>query len=218
MLADGVMVGIFFQVKQQKKNSNKWTCVVCNEKQSVRKVYAQGSMAKDVRKFVQSFNMSRKSIDEEENLTVMVADGEEVGGSCSGNGKKRRSDWSEYLDPEEEEEERGLGRYGRRNCYRDVEEPKPITGLQSRDRGGKEPLKPLFPKRNTTNRPTISLEDTTETAKAKAKAKRRTSKWSEYLTEEENEEAMAMATAVDNEAAAITHYQMVEEEIHPDFM
>lgn len=108
MLADGVMVGVFFQVKQQKKNSNKWTCVVCNEKQSVRKVYAQGSMAKDVRKFVQSFNMSRKSIDEEENLTVMVADGEEVGGSCSGNGKKRRSDWSEYLDPEEEEEERGL--------------------------------------------------------------------------------------------------------------
>ena len=88
------------------------------------------------------------------------------------------------------------------------------TGLQSRDRGGKEPLKPLFPKRNTTNRPTISLEDTTETAKAK----RRTSKWSEYLTEEENEEAMAMATAVDNEAAAITHFQMVEEEIHPDFM
>ncbi|KAJ9675380.1 hypothetical protein PVL29_024355 [Vitis rotundifolia] len=209
----------FFQVKQQKKNSNKWTCVVCNEKQSVRKVYAQGSMAKDVRKFVQSFNMSLKFIDEEENLTVMVADGEEAGGSCSGNGKKRRSDWSEYLDPEEEEEERGADMEGEIV----TEMPKEMlknqnqsTGSQSRDRGGKEPLKPLFPKRNTTNRPTISLEDTTETAKAKAK--RRTSKWSEYLTEEENEEAMAMATAVDNEAAAITHSQMVEEEIHPDFM
>ncbi|KAL6316678.1 hypothetical protein AAG906_019592 [Vitis piasezkii] len=172
------------QVKQQKKNSNKWTCVVCNEKQSVRKVYAQGSMAKDVRKFVQSFNMSRKSIDEEENLTVMVADGEEVGGSCSGNGKKRRSDWSEYLDPEEEEEEREIVTEMPKEMLKNQNQS---TGLQSRDRGGKEPLKPLFPKRNTTN-------------------------------QEENEEAMAMATAVDNEAAAITHFQMVEEEIHPDFM
>ncbi|CBI29361.3 unnamed protein product, partial [Vitis vinifera] len=151
MLADGVMVGVFFQVKQQKKNSNKWTCVVCNEKQSVRKVYAQGSMAKDVRKFVQSFNMSRKSIDEEENLTVMVADGEEVGGSCSGNGKKRRSDWSEYLDPEEEEEERGADMEGE-IVTEMLKNQNQSTGLQSRDRGGKEPLKPLFPKRNTTNR------------------------------------------------------------------
>lgn len=95
-----------FQVKQrQKKSSSKWTCVVCNEKQSVRKVYAQGPMAMDVRKFVQAFNMSRKfMVDEEENLGAMVCDGGDAGGSSSGNGKKRRSDWSEYLDPEENEE------------------------------------------------------------------------------------------------------------------
>ncbi|XP_044511068.1 MRN complex-interacting protein-like isoform X2 [Mangifera indica] len=47
------------QVKQKKKSSNKWTCVVCNQKQSVRKVFAQGFMAKDLRAFVQSFNISR---------------------------------------------------------------------------------------------------------------------------------------------------------------
>lgn len=47
------------QVKQQKKSGNKWTCVVCNQKQSVRKVFAKGYMAKDLRQFVQSFNMSQ---------------------------------------------------------------------------------------------------------------------------------------------------------------
>ncbi|KAK4253058.1 hypothetical protein QN277_010883 [Acacia crassicarpa] len=53
------------QVKQKKKSSNKWNCAVCNQKQSMTKVFAQGFMAKDIRAFVQSFNMSRKSIDEQ---------------------------------------------------------------------------------------------------------------------------------------------------------
>ncbi|XP_021771514.1 MRN complex-interacting protein-like [Chenopodium quinoa] len=52
------------QVKQQKKSSNKWNCVVCNQKQSVTKIYAQSYQAKDVRSVVQSFNMSRKLEDE----------------------------------------------------------------------------------------------------------------------------------------------------------
>ena len=109
-----VVGGFFFQVKQQKKSSNKWTCVVCNEKQSVRKVYAQGAMARDVRKFVQSFNMSRKFIDEEgeEHLSssMVVSDAAgEAGGSFSGNERKRRNDWSEYLDPPEKEEEEETG-------------------------------------------------------------------------------------------------------------
>ena len=51
-------------MKQQKKSSNKWNCVVCNQKQSVIKIYAQSYQAKDVRKVVQSFNMSRKFHDE----------------------------------------------------------------------------------------------------------------------------------------------------------
>ncbi|ESQ28032.1 hypothetical protein EUTSA_v10019840mg, partial [Eutrema salsugineum] len=87
------------QVKQKKKSSNKWVCVICNQKQSVRKVFAQGYKAKELRFFVQSFNMSRKAADEE---ALAVADkyleedveGEEV----SDIRGKKRSDWTEYLD------------------------------------------------------------------------------------------------------------------------
>ncbi|PNX96779.1 hypothetical protein L195_g019993, partial [Trifolium pratense] len=49
-----------------KKSSNKWNCAVCNQKQSVRKVFAQGYKAKDIRTFVQSFNRSRKSLDDDQ--------------------------------------------------------------------------------------------------------------------------------------------------------
>ncbi|KAJ7394307.1 hypothetical protein OS493_000109 [Desmophyllum pertusum] len=44
-----------FQVHQVKK-SKKWVCKVCGEKQSVKKVYAQGS-GQDCRKHVQKLNM-----------------------------------------------------------------------------------------------------------------------------------------------------------------
>ncbi|KAF7140483.1 hypothetical protein RHSIM_Rhsim06G0093000 [Rhododendron simsii] len=101
------------QVKQQKKSSNKWTCVVCNEKQSVRKVFAQGFMAKDVRKFVQTFNMSRCQFEQQRtNETLDLVPEHTDCQPRSSNDKKRRSDWSEYVDPkdihngqEEEEQE-----------------------------------------------------------------------------------------------------------------
>ncbi|XP_010428008.1 PREDICTED: UPF0544 protein C5orf45 homolog isoform X2 [Camelina sativa] len=89
------------QVKQKKKSSNKWVCVICNQKQSVKKVFAQGFKAKDLRFFVQSFNMSRKVSDEEalgivdSEVDVKVeVDDEEV----LDVREKKRSDWSEYLD------------------------------------------------------------------------------------------------------------------------
>ncbi|KAI5055395.1 hypothetical protein GOP47_0028916 [Adiantum capillus-veneris] len=47
------------QVKHAKESSNKWTCSLCNEKQSVRKVFATSVAAKDIRKFVQEYNLSR---------------------------------------------------------------------------------------------------------------------------------------------------------------
>ena len=50
------------QVKQQKKSSNKWICSICNEKQSVRNVFASSMSAKDIRIFVQQFNLSRNRI------------------------------------------------------------------------------------------------------------------------------------------------------------
>jgi hypothetical protein len=102
-------INFFFsrvQVKQKKKSSNKWTCVVCNQKQSVRKVFAQGCLAKDLRKFVQSFNMSRKIADEQDSLDqdavlIPTSETDHIGlnENCQ---RKRRSDWTEYLDAEEE--------------------------------------------------------------------------------------------------------------------
>jgi len=55
-----------FQVHQVKK-SKKWACKVCGEKQSVKKVYAQGS-GLDCRKHVQKLNMKCGEAQKAENL------------------------------------------------------------------------------------------------------------------------------------------------------
>ncbi|GLU06927.1 hypothetical protein SLE2022_239120 [Rubroshorea leprosula] len=95
------------QVKQRKKSSNKWTCVICNQKQSVRKVFAQGPMAKDLRLFVQSFNMSRKIADENQPAVSVTEIDEGDGGHrmVLGDQRKRRTDWTEYLDAEGHQEQ-----------------------------------------------------------------------------------------------------------------
>ncbi|KAG6402424.1 hypothetical protein SASPL_134617 [Salvia splendens] len=91
------------QVKQQKKSSNKWICVVCNQNQSVQKVFAQSFTAKDVRKVVQNFNISRQISDqqhpisgEEPQITADSPKKEEQ--------KRKRSDWTEYIDSDDQEE------------------------------------------------------------------------------------------------------------------
>lgn len=95
------------QVKQRKKSSNKWICVVCNQKQSVRQVFAQGFMAKDVRKFVQNFNMSRQFSDQQLDLAQhqepQTLDAE---GRFPSNRNSKRTDWTEYLDFEDESVEK----------------------------------------------------------------------------------------------------------------
>lgn len=112
-------------MKQKKKSSNKWVCVICNQKQSVRKVFAQGYKAKDLRFYVQSFNMSRKVADEKEQSVadlVLEVDFEgEIDEEVSDVRGKKRSDWSEYLDSDlvndsrrlagEEDGEQGIGRF-----------------------------------------------------------------------------------------------------------
>jgi soluble cytochrome b562 len=94
-------------VKQKKKSSNKWNCAVCNEKQSVRKVFAQGYKAKDIRTFVQSFNMSRKSLDDDQqwlqagtlNPAQEHADREfEFPNELNNN---KCTDWTVYLDDDD---------------------------------------------------------------------------------------------------------------------
>ncbi|KAJ2717340.1 hypothetical protein H4R19_000092 [Coemansia spiralis] len=47
-----------FQTQQEKK-ANKWTCVVCGLKQSLRRVYLQSTTPKDCRAAVMELNMSR---------------------------------------------------------------------------------------------------------------------------------------------------------------
>ncbi|KAL2622046.1 hypothetical protein R1flu_002251 [Riccia fluitans] len=47
------------QVKQAKESSNRWSCSICNENQSLRKVFFSSDAAKDVRNFVQQANMVR---------------------------------------------------------------------------------------------------------------------------------------------------------------
>nr|GMD50149.1 UPF0544 protein C5orf45 homolog [Ipomoea batatas] len=95
------------QVKQRKKSSNKWICVVCNQKQSVRQVFAQGFMAKDVRIFVQNFNMSRQFSDLAQHQQPQTLDlAEEEEDRFPTNRNNKRTDWTEYLDFEDESVEK----------------------------------------------------------------------------------------------------------------
>ncbi|BAU01829.1 hypothetical protein LR48_Vigan10g186700 [Vigna angularis] len=89
------------QVKQKKKSSNKWSCAICNQKQSVRRVFAQGFMATDVRKFVQDFNMSRKSFDDGELPLAGTLDPAPGISDGEVSRQKKRNDWSAYLDQED---------------------------------------------------------------------------------------------------------------------
>ncbi|KAK7848992.1 hypothetical protein CFP56_003886 [Quercus suber] len=155
---------MFIAVKQQqqkkKKKISKWRCVVCNQMQSVCKVFAQGFVAKDLRAFVQSFNMSR-AITEPSPLPQFQEEEEEdddiVHDDRVHNNKRRSSDWSQFLDPVEVEEQQ-------------VEEesdfePKIVTELPE-DLFKKQKLnananadllyKPVFSNRNSTAKNVIS--------------------------------------------------------------
>ncbi|KAJ1385965.1 MRN complex-interacting protein [Sesbania bispinosa] len=194
-------------VKQRKKSSNKWSCAVCNQKQSVRKVFAQGHMASDIRKFVQSFNMSRKSLDDAEWLLHGTLDPPPE--NCQGqhefpaNRKTKRSDWTEYLQQEDHHEQEQNG---------DDFEPLVVTELHKgmfkerrvvdnstarSDRVLKNPHfansqeEPMKDQRRITLTESNSERDKTEvtpdnqrTKKCKPTISRAASKWNDYLTED----------------------------------
>ncbi|XP_062099316.1 uncharacterized protein LOC133805209 isoform X2 [Humulus lupulus] len=88
---------------QRRKNSksNKWTCVVCNQKQSIRNVFAQGPMAKDLRLFVQSFNMSHQFTDASSDL-ITPSEQPSPPPTAEADCKRQRIDWTEFLDSDEE--------------------------------------------------------------------------------------------------------------------
>ncbi|PUZ55048.1 hypothetical protein GQ55_5G181100 [Panicum hallii var. hallii] len=88
------------QVKQEKKSSNKWVCVVCNQRQSVLRVHARGYRAADLRRFVQDANLARGRREfaplAEPEAGWDPAAVEEQGDEFPT--EKKRTDWSEYLD------------------------------------------------------------------------------------------------------------------------
>ncbi|KVI07233.1 hypothetical protein Ccrd_014410 [Cynara cardunculus var. scolymus] len=143
------------RVKQRKKSSNKWSCVICNEKQSVRKVFSQGFMAKDVRKFVQSFNMSRQFVEQQQELPEEALVQEQI----ETQPNRKRTDWSEYIDSDINDV--GVSDDEGDLCEPNVvtELPKPLfkkpklsynyseAGLDSED--GERLRKPVFGKRIT---------------------------------------------------------------------
>ncbi|BBN10282.1 hypothetical protein MPTK1_5g02290 [Marchantia polymorpha subsp. ruderalis] len=98
------------QVKQAKKASNKWSCSICNEKQSLRKVFFASDAAKDVRSFVQQANLTRghileataecfNSSDVKENLVERYEAAIEP---QNGNRLPRRSNWDDFLQQEDQ--------------------------------------------------------------------------------------------------------------------
>ncbi|KAF2608589.1 hypothetical protein F2Q68_00046285 [Brassica cretica] len=231
------------QVKQKKKSSNNWVCVICNQKQSVRKVFAQGYKAKDLRLFVQSFNMSRKVADEEK---LEVADTfpevEEIRG-------KKRSDWSEYLDSDPPNEQRRLIGEGDGEEEEDLkivtEMPKdmfkrPKLNNYSKAGGGSLSGKrddsglsqPSFSRRSI-KCPDLRSDDVMKRKKdteqrtfEPARVNKPASKWDAYLIDDEGEHQAARGALKDDSVGewdrgvtdASSEYQVVDDEVHPDFM
>ncbi|GLT75168.1 hypothetical protein SLA2020_469130 [Shorea laevis] len=207
------------QVKQRKKSSNKWICVVCNQKQSVRKVFAQGPKAKDLRLFVQSFNMSRKIADENQPPESVTEVDEWDGGHrmVLGDQRKRRTDWTEYLEAEDHQEQVVTQEEGGGDL-----EPKFVTELPKEmfkrpklrnyggGEGGRDSYKPVFSKRKAISQDEKPLEcqkmkdnrtigasqrgdcqSMAETHKEsrtwESKTPRGTSKWNAYITQEDDD-------------------------------
>lgn len=68
----------------------------------MRKVFAQSFMAKDVRKFVQNFNMSRLLSGQKQSLSNNVPDAADS--PKIEEQKRKRNDWTEYIDDEPAED------------------------------------------------------------------------------------------------------------------
>nr|GLL39496.1 uncharacterized protein LOC109151239 [Ipomoea trifida] len=157
------------QVKQRKKSSNKWICVVCNQKQSLRQVFAQGFMAKDVRIFVQNFNMSRQFSDlaqHEEPQTLDLAEEEED--RFPSNRNNKRTDWTEYLDFEDEsvekEDEQSTGDGLETRIVTELpkavfKRPKLSNYSVGSESDSKKRFRPTFTKRDTRKQSTFQGKD-----------------------------------------------------------
>ncbi|XP_073136534.1 uncharacterized protein [Henckelia pumila] len=158
------------QVKQAKKSSNKWVCVVCNQKQSVRRVFSEDYMAKNIRQFVQKFNMSRQSSDRKE---LALEEGEDIFEkevfSAMEDQKKKRTDWTEYVEYDREDcskrfekcADSGDDTFDEARVVTEIPKPvlkKPkLKDYAAGIRNGKNLLTPVFPNRSKDKRPKNAL-------------------------------------------------------------
>ncbi|TVU35314.1 hypothetical protein EJB05_17199 [Eragrostis curvula] len=214
------------QVKPQKKSSNRWVCVVCNQRQSVLRIYARGYRAADLRRFVQEANLSRGrrelAPEPEPEWIQTEAAAEEQQDEFPR--KKKRTDWSEYLDDPGERGGCGGVEEGAADGDNDIEV---VTELpQERSKG--RPRKAQFgvsekrPKPST--HPTLPkrqrIEQGSSPYSLNATAKERP-KWSKnldaYLFGEKNGSENSEQHRTELDECATTEV-VVDDEVHPDFM
>lgn len=136
---------------------------MCNQKQSIRKVFAQGLMARDIRKFVQECNMSRKSAEEKVPTSTQS---EDIHCEWMSIGqKKKRTDWNEYIDLGEDqgnveldENEEGKGEprivteLPKELCKKQRWNNYSSKGMVTGGEGGNRPYRPHISKKNNNNK------------------------------------------------------------------
>uniref|UniRef100_A0A2N9IN61 Uncharacterized protein n=1 Tax=Fagus sylvatica TaxID=28930 RepID=A0A2N9IN61_FAGSY len=204
--------------------------------QSVLKVFAQGFVAKDLRGFVQNFNMSRINGPPLPQSQPHQQQQQQQEITHDHTNNKRRSDWSQYLDSVEYKEERAAA----------------ASGV------GQGIYKPIFSKRNSATKnvagryQTIMAEGSSSSPSVNddyymkqdeqqqeprtrtkpqlpaAKAKRDSiSKWNHYITQDHNDDLQLGSARNFDEywtnndhttLETITNDQEVEDDVHPDFM
>ncbi|KAJ8747703.1 hypothetical protein K2173_014377 [Erythroxylum novogranatense] len=230
------------QVKQQRKNGNKWTCVICNHKQSIRKVFAKGHMAKDLRLFVQSFNMSR-NVDHGQHWPP------ECNGGLFDDRGKKRTVWSEYLAGEEDN-------FTQHGEQADEMGPKVVTELPQQmfkrpktklnncvsasSSGDGEGLdKPVSQKKGNTSRDELPPADVESVPKwsdyiirdegsrdSCLPTANKASKWNQYLNQDDDVLIQGSGKICADDLGqgssdvweTILDDQKVEDDIHPDYM
>ncbi|KAG0499891.1 hypothetical protein HPP92_004582 [Vanilla planifolia] len=171
------------QIKQQKKSSNKWTCAICNQKQSMRRIHGRSYLARDLRHFVQEFNLSRMRLESDAGQPFLSPPTEECRIGAEDKGEcpsKRRMDWSEYLDHEVEDEEQCVGG---ENPYPASQEA--INEMPRKMLNVEEKMAPFM---NLSKRRDFNPDGLANVQKRKCVVVREgSSKWKEYFDEEEEE-------------------------------
>ncbi|GAV78638.1 hypothetical protein CFOL_v3_22103, partial [Cephalotus follicularis] len=201
-------------VKQQKKSSNKWTCVVCNQKQSVWKVFAKGYMARDLRNFVQSFNMSRTFSQQNqshlpEGPTLQPFDPH----------RKRPIDWTQYLEPDDHHQNQNILEDEKNGSEF---EPKTLSKMAKEmfkkpklDGGDDDNDQPNFSKRNTIS-DKYAVSSVKEPKKCVQTMATGASTWSNYLTENGEEPRSRLLTTTKRASKWNDYITHDDDDNHPD--